>query len=245
MTEKSPFCVDVPEGQSVVEVRFYGNPAVTLESDATRGVTVSFPRNPSPPSVVIGNLVRVRLADTTVVESDSDDDASEESITCGYGVVHRVFKTEVVVIWFYAYSEFRRPYPKGFGTKVNLQTLSTMVSENISKEAIEVIKEVPDMSDCVFCPCDNVLKGDAALIMRYYETVAIIHLKMKETSWSYVEAVDWAITTKQGMFAIIGTIKPSQMAATIGLFGASGRVHLPHEIGPEIGKIGEFSLSAW
>ena len=254
MSKKRPLCVDVPEYQNVVRLRFLKtNTTVTVESAPTGGITTTttFSSDANPQSVVIGDLVKVYLDDDDIVpdpessDSESDSGSPEASTKCAYGVVYRVFDTGVMVIWFYARSEFFRPYPRGYGTKINEYTLSTKVSDEILIDSIEKIEKVPDMSDCVFCVEDNLLKGDAASIMRYYATLALVHTRRKETSCSFVAAVDWAITTKQGLFASIGMIKPSNMAATISLFEDTGRARLPDQIGPEIGKIGEFSLPAW
>ena len=213
--------------------------------------TVSLSSTPSPESVVIGDLVQIAIYDDDIVpdaassDSEGDSDDQEKSPKKAYGVVCRVHDTSVVVIWFYSRSEFLRPYPRGFAAQVSEHTLSTSVSDEISKDVIKKVEKVPDMSNRVFHIDDNILTGDAESILLYYRTLAAVHTRRKETSCTFVDAVDWAITTKQGMFATVGTIKPSEMASTISHFEDTGRALLPHDIGPKLVTIGEFSLPAW
>lgn len=246
---KRPLYIEVPEGQKSVRLSFSnGRTAVTVTegSDGTISTTVAIGTGAAP--VVIGDLVSILLEDDEIVSDPLSSESESESlpeVKRAYGIVHRVLETSVLVIWFYARTEFLRPFPQGFASKVATFTLSTKVSTEISKESIATVATVPGMSECVFCVEDNLLKGDAHSILIYYRTLSVVHTHKAETSCTFIEAVEWAITTKQGMFASIGTIRPSQMAETISLFEDTGRARLPHDIGRELNSIGEFPLARW
>lgn len=251
--KRSTLCIDVPKGQRSVRIRFKdtGSSAdviVKRGCDGAISTTVAANTALDMRPIVVGDLVCVLCEDDDIVpdpdSSDSDAGGAPDARRT-YGIVQRVLDDSVQVIWFYARSEFLRPLPRGFASRVAEYTLSTKVSDAILMESIERVATVPGMSDCVFCVGENVLKGDAHALVLYYRTLSNVYTHKAETGATFIEAVDRIITTKQGVIASVGTIRPSQMAGAISLFEDSGRARLPHDIGPELGKIGDTPLQCW
>lgn len=246
--KRATLCINVPTGQKSVRIRFAdADPGtdVIVKRDCSGAIitTVAVGTLDTRP-IVVGDLVRVLCKDDDIDGPDSDAGGAPDARRT-YGIVQRVLDDSVQVILFYARSGFLRPLPQGFASRVAEYTLSTKVSDAILMGSIKRVATVPGMSDCVFCVEENTLKGDAHALVLYYRTLSNVYTHKAETGATFIEAVDRIITTKQGVLASIGTIRPSQMAGAISLFEDSGRARLPHDIGPELCKIGDLPLQCW